>query len=336
MEKDLQWSPLTADVIDPNFQRLSIPKKINLLVVDDSPHDIVQTKKFLARVPHTDYQLVHASTLGEAANQLDAQEFDIVLLDFHLGNENGLEFFSILRNKNIDLPVVLVSEYESIDLDMQSLSAGCLEYLPKSLINTASLERTIRYCINNHKVFRQLTHLASHDDLTGLANRNLVLDRITHAILLAHRHQRRSALLYVDIDDFKLINDNYGHDVGDAVLKNLSQSILQTIRKSDSAGRLGGDEFVIVLEDVLPEGAELVAKKLIESCRLQAEIPELSGKGYSCSVGIAYFPHETYTNDMAYAQADAALDAHAVIKIADDALYEAKNNAKGSFKVQFV
>jgi diguanylate cyclase (GGDEF)-like protein/PAS domain S-box-containing protein len=156
---------------------------------------------------------------------------------------------------------------------------------------------------------QQLRQLALYDPLTGLANRAFFHERLRHSIKLRHDDERATGLLYIDLDDFKAINDRWGHDLGDDVLREIGRRIEASVRPSDTAARLGGDEFAVVLmEPVTPEEAVAVAERLL------AEIgrPMESGSGplhTSASIGIAF-----------------GSDDETLLKEADIAMYRAKNH----------
>jgi len=156
---------------------------------------------------------------------------------------------------------------------------------------------------------QQLRQLALYDPLTGLANRAFFHERLRHAIKLRHEEGHATGLLYIDLDDFKGINDRWGHDLGDDVLHEIGRRIEQSVRPGDTAGRLGGDEFAVVLtEPVTPEDAVLVAERLLKEIGRPLE----SGSGplyTSASVGIAFGSHD-----------------ETLLKEADIAMYRAKSH----------
>ena len=165
---------------------------------------------------------------------------------------------------------------------------------------------------------RKLVKIANFDNLTGLVNRSLLLDRLEHAIDSAAAHDHTVAVLFVDLDRFKGINDSLGHDYGDKLLRVIANRMLNQASKSDTVARLGGDEFVIVMEEVESESAvSSFVSQLIESI----ETPISLGKEVlrvSCSVGISFFP-------------DDATDPAELLKQADVAMYTAKKNTLSAF-----
>ena len=153
----------------------------------------------------------------------------------------------------------------------------------------------------------QVQHLANHDSLTGLPNRALFNDRLERAILKARREKSLFALLYIDIDYFKGINDQYGHQAGDEVLKAACNRMMACIRDSDSLGRLGGDEFVALLEDLrIPDDALEIAKKIQAAINLGVSVNgELINT--TISIGISIYPRDADTEEGLFRRADAAM-----------------------------
>ncbi len=166
----------------------------------------------------------------------------------------------------------------------------------------------------------RIQYLATHDSLTGLPNRVLFSQLLNQALQAAHQEQRKLALMFVDLDRFKLVNDTLGHEAGDLLLKELSARLRQTVRTNDVVARLGGDEFVILLRDMHSlEDTEIVARKV-----LNAAISPVIILGQECrvsaSIGISLFP-------------DHGRDEHALMKHADIAMYAAKEEGKNTFQI---
>ena len=174
--------------------------------------------------------------------------------------------------------------------------------------------------IINHRQ-KHLFNLAHYDQLTNLPNRTLLLDRLTQAISISSRTQREISLLFIDLDGFKLVNDTFGHDAGDCLLKEVGKRLLSCIREGDTVARLGGDEFVVtMLESNLPL-AIIVAKRILDSLK---QPYDLGGKeaetSISCSIGIAEYP-------------DHAQNIEDLLSAADKAMYSAKKQGKNQFSI---
>jgi len=167
---------------------------------------------------------------------------------------------------------------------------------------------------------RQLSHLAEHDALTDLPNRLLLNDRLTRAIALAERHHKPLAVLFLDVDGFKAVNDSLGHAAGDAILRSIAARLGAAIRKSDTVSRYSGDEFVIVLPEIEQgDDAAVVARKLVRAASGPHRI-DARNVTVTASVGIALYP-------------DDGRDAETLIKRADAAMYDAKRTGLGSFRL---
>jgi diguanylate cyclase (GGDEF)-like protein len=175
--------------------------------------------------------------------------------------------------------------------------------------------------LDRQRAEETIKNMAYHDALTGLPNRILLIDRLTLALAHAHRVKKRLAVMYLDFDHLKLVNDNYGHANGDLFLKEMSRKLKSGIREEDTVARLGGDEFILLLPELHDrENAVTLGEKLI---RLGREPLELNGHVIksSFSIGISLYP-------------DDGTDYETLLKKADDALYEAKR--KGRDRYQFV
>ena len=154
---------------------------------------------------------------------------------------------------------------------------------------------------------RQLRHLATHDALTGLPNRVLLDDRLTQAMAHANRDGQPFALLVVDLDRFKLINDSLGHRAGDAVLDEISRRLTSVVRDIDTVARTGGDEFIVVVSPSgAPEDAVAIANRARDALRLPMSVSGVE-LHVTCSIGVAYYPTDGNSADSLIARADAAM-----------------------------
>jgi diguanylate cyclase (GGDEF)-like protein/PAS domain S-box-containing protein len=190
---------------------------------------------------------------------------------------------------------------------------------PELLAVTRSLGSQIGQFMVRKDAEEKVRFVATHDALTALPNRVMFGQRLEHALAQAQRHGRRLAVLFLDLDRFKLINDTLGHDYGDALLREVAKRLQQSLRASDTVARLGGDEFVVLLEDVSdPILVATVAQKIIAAV---AEGYVLAGREYhvTASVGASTYP-------------DDAADAPTLLKNADLAMYRAKDQGRNTFQ----
>lgn len=166
---------------------------------------------------------------------------------------------------------------------------------------------------------RQLEFLAHHDPLTNLPNRLLVKERLQQAIYRAHRHGEQFAVLYVDVDRFKWINDSLGHEVGDKYLQHFTNRLVNSLRETDTVGRLGGDEFFVVLDPATSEGSvATVVEKLINKLCNPITIKRRR-LDVSCSIGISLYPHD-------------GKDVETLIRTADAAMFAAKDKGRSRYE----
>jgi diguanylate cyclase (GGDEF)-like protein/PAS domain S-box-containing protein len=162
----------------------------------------------------------------------------------------------------------------------------------------------------------RLAHMAEYDALTDLPNRALFAERLLQAIALAKRDKTRLALLWLDLDNFKSVNDSFGHHVGDLLLRAAAKRMKEALRESDTVGRIGGDEFVVLLPVIKSEDDALaVAETIRKSLARVFDLPECPGVEISSSIGIAIYP-------------DHGKDDAQLMKIADQALYRAKEEGR--------
>ncbi len=182
----------------------------------------------------------------------------------------------------------------------------------------AALVATLRDITERKKLEDSIKHMATHDSLTGLPNRNLLPVQFEKMLALAKRNQTKAALLFIDLDNFKPINDNFGHAVGDVVLQKTAKRLSKAVRASDLVARVGGDEFIVVLQEVRDtDSVALVTNRIIASVSSSIEIDGLSCQ-LGASVGVSLFP-------------DHSEDPEELIQMADDAMYQVKNRSKNNY-----
>lgn len=177
----------------------------------------------------------------------------------------------------------------------------------------------VRDITERKRAEKKIAHLAHYDYLTDLPNRALLLDVLNHSVALAKRNKNKAAVLFLDLDGFKLINDTLGHDAGDLLLKGVSSRLKKSIRNSDTVARVGGDEFIVVLDSIgSDENATHVAKKIIAALSAPFDLKgEPSRVG--ASIGISIFP-------------DDSDEPVKLVKQADEAMYLAKQSGKNTYR----
>jgi len=303
------------------------PKLIKtLLLVEDNLGDARLLREMLNEQNSFNTQLTQLESMTAAETHLAKHAVDIILLDLGLPDAQGLEAIRRAHAAAPGVPLVVLTGLDDESLAVQALQLGAQDYLIKGQIETRGLLRALRYAIERKTMesaalamARQMAHSAEHDFLTGLPNRMLLNDRVGQAIALARRHMRKVAVLFLDLDGFKHINDSLGHPVGDKLLQSIAKRLVDCIRGSDSVSRQGGDEFVVLLLDLEhAEDAAVTARRMLEAVALPHCI-DRHDLHVTASIGVSVYP-------------DDGQDAETLIKNADTAMYQAKENGRRSFQ----
>jgi diguanylate cyclase (GGDEF)-like protein/PAS domain S-box-containing protein len=418
---------------------------IRVLLVDDDEDDYILTKDFFREITGEVYQLDWISDYLEALEAAKTENYDIHLIDYHLGGggKTGLDLIRELHAENVLAPTIILTGQDTKERDQEALTVGVYDYLLKSEVDAATIERAVRYAlkrnsvekalresesrfrsvvqnlsdvitildseykitytspsakclfefeqesvfgkrlsdfchpedqpnlnkflleindkydlhtvewrikhaandwhyvesvgtdllndasvrgivittrnINERKILEsKLTHQAFHDSLTGLANRVLFRDRVEHALLRAKRQKLPIAVLFLDLDNFKNINDTLGHAVGDELLAVVSESLKDSVREIDTVARLGGDEFAILLEETVQPGDSItVAHRILDKVQ---RVFSLKDKNVMVGVSIGIAVSERGSEN-----------ADELLRNADVAMYIAKERGKGQF-----
>jgi len=292
-----------------------------VLLVEDDREDQFIFAKMLVRGGLDRYELRTVSRLDavEAANQ--SFHPDVVVTDLHLPDSHGFETFLEVHRVVGPTPCVVLTGTDDRNLGVRAIQHGAQDFLVKGEFSPASLDRALRHAMARAVIVRAAASVALHDELTGLPNRALLHDRLNAALCRATRRGERMAVLFVDLDRFKPVNDLHGHRVGDALLRAVGARLVGALRASDTVARWGGDEFVCVLERVTDVATALRVAETLH--RKLSEAPfEVATEGAPLRVslggsfGVAVFP-------------DHGRDADELIQRADEAMYAAKASHKG-------
>jgi diguanylate cyclase (GGDEF)-like protein len=299
-------------------------KLLRLLNVDDDDVDQERFARLVTGLPW-DVDLHCAATLEAASELLGKLKFDCVFLDYHLGGALGFELIPLVREHREEVcPIIMLSMRSNEDLVVEAMREGIYDYISKTSLDLPHLQRSISGSLHwaeretaLGKYRDRMEHLSLYDALTGLPNRTLVFERLDQMVLGFQRHGQPFALLMMDLNLFKEVNDTLGHDAGDEVLRQVAQRLQSTVRKSDTVARLGGDEFACLVPGVKDtEGALVVAEKITAAMRSPMLVEE-QAVTVGISVGAALFPLH-------------GDDGRTLLKRADQAMYRAKQGAKGA------
>lgn len=271
---------------------MSIERRV--LVVEDSPVD----RRLLMRALNNAIPKMIAtecSSLTEAVNSASDSAFDVCLLDLNLDDSAGIDTLRTWMEQVGSIPTVVLTGSDDAKLDSACLSLGAQDYLSKDEVSVKALRRTIRHSIERFDLNQKLVQAATTDSLTGLPNRRSLFESLNKMVERSKRYNRKVAVIYIDVDHFKSINDEHGHAIGDAVLSQLGERLSQSMRSTDEAGRIGGDEFVVLAEEAEEEwDLEAIYRRLTSN--LESPITTDAGVIYpSVSLGRARFPTDAQT-----------------------------------------
>jgi two-component system, cell cycle response regulator len=294
-----------------------------ILLVDDD-EDAVQLLQELLR--HEGYTSVSLTTDPRKVSDLHAQQrFDLIVLDIQMPGMNGFEVMQALKAGETDyVPVLAVTGEPGHKL--AALRAGAKDFVSKPFDWDEVFVRVynmleVKLLLEEARGYaKELASMALQDPLTGLANRRLLPERVWMAIAHARRNRSHMAVLYLDLDGFKEVNDTLGHAAGDQLLKMVAERLVGAVREEDTVARIGGDEFMIALWQVADvSDAATVASKLID---LVAEPYEIDGHTVTVTTSAGASIYPTHGQDV-----------DALMKSADIALYKAKQAGKNQYRL---
>ncbi|UCD35324.1 MAG: GGDEF domain-containing response regulator [Nitrospiraceae bacterium] len=301
-------------------------KSIDVLLADNDPGFVRTFRDSMKCVAPEKFDLTRVGKLADTIKCLRKERYDIVMLDPNLPDSEGFDTFISVRMHAPEVPVILLSRIYDEELAVRAVQNGAQDVLIKGQLDGVSLMRSMRYAIERHRLLADLEQerekerrLAHFDALTGLPNRLLFLDRLDLAIAHARRYNEKLAVMFIDLDGFKAVNDLLGHDFGDALLCAVGRRLKDCLRKSDTVARMGGDEFTCILPLIRkPKDAAVVGQKIIRSL---AGPFDVKGRRIciSGSIGASIFP-------------DDAADSGTLLRNADMAMYGVKKNGKNSLR----
>ncbi|NVN99152.1 MAG: diguanylate cyclase [Geobacteraceae bacterium] len=296
----------------------------SILIVDDQLANVQLLEKMLRGAG---YQRISSTQDPHDVCPLHRDHhYDLILLDLRMPGMDGFEVMENLKEIETDgyVPVLAVTAQPAHKL--RALQSGAKDFVSKPFdlaevlmrVHNMLEVRLLHEAARNYG--KMLEELALNDPLTGLANRRLLADRLSMALIHAHRNKSAMAVVYLDLDGFKQINDTLGHGTGDELLKMVADRLLVTVRHEDTVARLGGDEFILALWHV--SGSDYAATVAARAIEAVAQPYEIEGNivRITVSAGVSLYPEH-------------GEDAETLMKSADLALYEAKAAGRNVYRL---
>jgi len=287
-------------------------QEIRALLVEDDVEDAIIFARYVGKLGAYAVALERVRTIEDADRLLTTRAFDIVFLDMNLQAPfDGMELLKRMRGVGIKTPIVIVTGSDDQAVAVEAMKSGAYDYLVKDTLSPERIERAIRGVRQRHALeeerdtmMAKLARMIVTDDLTGVANRRRLMEKLAEEQERSARTRRPFALLMVDLDRFKKVNDSYGHQMGDRVLRECASVLACNVRAPDLVARYGGEEFCVVMPETAVQGARIAAE------RLRKAIEELPDPIPTVSIGVAVWRP--------------GLNVDAILSRSDKALYKAK------------
>lgn len=311
---------------------MHINKEVNLLICDDDPTDRKLIKSYLHQDKWYKFGIQEAEDEDQITNALERDDIDLIILDYQLPGKTGLEWLREIKERKIAPTIVLTGHGNEL-IAAEVFNNGACDYLPKYSLSTENLNKGITNALDKWNLVKQLIdyrtkleYLVRTDDLTGLANRRYLIDSLNLEINRGMRYQHPLSIIILDIDEFKNVNDIYGHLAGDKVLIKVADIIQANARNTDIPGRYGGDEFVIILPETSLTDAKVIAERIRSTVEEKVFSVHDSDFFITISSGLAEMAYK-HTDSEDYELVDC------LINKADECLYRVKKNGGNGVEI---
>lgn len=287
-----------------------------VVLADDDPSIRLMVRHVLES---EDFDIVEASDGLEAIKAVEKHHPALILLDAVMPGIDGFTTCQQIKEKgHTDIPVMMITGLDDDASVERAYEVGAIDFITKP-IKWAVLKHRVKSVVAKVIAERKVQLLAYQDTLTSLPNRLLFADRLEQAVVRSERSRTSMALMLVDIDDFKLVNDSFGHDAGDKLIKAVGRLIAKSLRRADTIARLGGDEFAVIIEGIeSADDAISIADNLTTILEHNVRLDDQETYT-SASIGIAVYPED-------------GKDARTLLKNADTAMFRAKENGRHCFQ----
>ena len=295
---------------------MSETENIRVLLVEDDEEDAAIFGRYADHLMEYELALARAATAQEARERFAGDGFDFVFVDLNLeGAATGIDLLKDLDDNGLEAPAVVVTGSGDEAKAVEAMKAGAYDYIVKDALDADLLERTIRNVRKRHvleqerkRMVAELAELSVTDELTGVGNRRHLDRKLEEEVRRSERTGQVFALMMIDLDHFKQVNDEYGHQTGDEVLQQCAAALQKVARDTDFVARFGGEEFCVLLPHTPPRGGGRAAERAREA------IKELPDPVPTISVGVAYW--------------EPRVSAEEIVRRADEGLYRAKESGR--------
>ncbi len=303
-----------------------------ILVVDDNKAHLLSTSVLLKEF---DAEVITAENGEQALQHFDSQpNIALVLLDVEMPGMDGFEVAAEVRKNenNLGIPIIFVTGNEDSGAIENAYLTGAVDYITKPIVKNVLISK-VRVFLDlwllrsglqqevdqRRKAEARIEHLATHDSLTGLLNRRGLQEELEKMVYSYNRQREESAIIYIDLDGFKNINDRFGHEAGDNLLTLMAENFRHCVRRTDALARIGGDEFIVVVHHIENSGFLVsLMEKLMSAATAPVEYDGILAS-VTASIGVALYPEHGDTVD-------------SLLRHADQAMYQAKNEGKNTFR----
>ncbi len=291
-----------------------------VLLIEDDARTAIMIGEVLRATWDNGLVLANTQRLADATQELLDRNASCVLIDLSTQADDPLGAIEQLSSAAPEVAIIVLAEAHDPEQALGAIRRGAQEYLVKSEIFPALLSRAVRYAIERKRTEVRLVHQALHDPLTGLPNRALFLDRLGVALDRSRRTNGTVAVLFLDVDNFKDVNDSLGHTAGDRLLAELAERLRAMLRPMDTVARFGGDEFTLLFEDLSSEREVVrIAERISSAAAAPIRINE-GEESITVSIGIAMVT-------------DPSIPRETVIREADAAMYRAKELGRSRYEL---
>ncbi|KIL98418.1 diguanylate cyclase/phosphodiesterase (GGDEF & EAL domains) with PAS/PAC sensor(s) [Paramagnetospirillum magnetotacticum MS-1] len=291
-----------------------------VLVVEDDLVHFTYCEHVLRSLYGDALELERAVDCLGAIELLSSGRFDICLLDYMVKDGNAKDVLTRIDFGCVDTPIIVISAFDDRDYMLEALRHGADDYVVKGRFTESDLHRAIQYAIYRKYKELRLRQRALYDPLTGLANRHLFFDRLDEVHRFSTRHGEKYAVMVVDLDRLKHVNDSMGHEAGDRYIRAAANGLVCSMRSSDTVARAGGDEFVAILKNIRDKRSlARLCTQVRDSIAAKAEAEEDLPGPLTCSIGVSVNPDDT--------QSPAEM-----LRLADSAMYAVKRQGGNGYR----